>query len=326
MAALLLLLGLLLAQEPSRPPLPENLPRRGEANILRPSNPALEERVQFVYWPGDEERAARLLSALERAPNLPGLPPDVPVGATFYLAPDAEIWDALTGGQVPSWGAGVAIPDEGIAVIPLNDGPLSSLAARDRTALHEWAHLGLHDYLGGLRIPRWFDEGYAQWASDGWNVEEAWRLRVALARGSTPPLDSLALTWPVDRVGADLAYLLSASAVQYLVEGSGVRGIEIFLSRWRDLGDFEEAFRRTFGFTTGGYELLWAEEVKRRYGWVLVLYRTAPFWFLGGIGLLLLFGRRRTRDRERLAGLRANDPPDQPAYWSPEVDRPPEGG
>ncbi|MEX1258555.1 MAG: hypothetical protein WEG36_13150 [Gemmatimonadota bacterium] len=337
MAAFLLLLGLLLSQEPIPqstaptqeslwPALPAGLPRRDQASVLLPLDPALEPRVRFVYWPGDEERAARLLAALERAPYLPGLPPDMPGRSAFYLAPDMEIWNALTGGAVPSWGAGVAIPAERIAVIPLDGGPLSGLAARDRTALHEWAHLGLHDYLGGMRIPRWFDEGYAQWASAGWDVEEAWRLRVALARGGTPPLDSLALAWPVDRVGADLAYLLSASAVEYLVGESGERGMEIFLTRWRALGDFEEAFRQTFGFTTSGFELRWVEHVKRRYGWMLVLYQTAPFWLLGGVALLFLFGVRRRRDRERLAGLRANDPPDQPAYWTSEVDRSGEGG
>jgi hypothetical protein len=236
------------------------------------------------------------------------------------------MWRLLTGGEVPSWGAGVAIPAEQMAVIPLDGGPLSGLVARDRTALHEWAHLGLHDHLGGLRIPRWFDEGYAQWTSAGWNVAEAWRLRVALAGGGTPPLDSLALTWPSDRVEAELAYLLSASAVQFLVEGSGVRGIEVFVRRWRDLGDFEEAFRRTFGFTTGGFEILWVAHVKRRYGWVLVLYRTSLFWLLGGVALVFLFRIRRARDRERLAGLRVDDPPDRPDYWSAEVDRPTEPG
>jgi hypothetical protein len=100
----------------------------------------------------------------------------------------------------------------------------------------------------------------------------------------------------------------------------------LFLNRWRDLGDFEEAFRRTFGFTTGGFELRWAEYVKNRYGWVLVLYRTAPFWLLGAIALLFLFRARRRRDRERLARLRALDPPDRPTYWTAEVDPSAGGG
>ena len=291
------------------------LPRVDETVVLVPSVPELADRLRFVHWPGDGPRAARLLDAIERQPALPGLPPEVPTAAVFFLAPDVVTWDALTGGQIPEWGAGVAIPGQRLAVIPVDQGGRGSLADRDRTALHEWAHLGLHEYLAGLRIPRWFDEGYAQWASGGWDVGEAWRLRLSLARGGAPPLDSLNLAWPSDRASAELAYLLSASAVEFLIAESGERGMTVFLARWQESGDFEESFRATFGLTTGSFETRWVEHVKRRYGWVLVLYQTAAFWLLAGIALLLLLRVRRRRDRERMARLRASDPPDEPAYW-----------
>jgi len=291
------------------------LPRADEAVVLVPSVPELADRLRFVHWPGDGPRAARLLDAIERQPVLPGLPPEFPTAAVFFVAPDGVTWDALTGGQIPDWGAGVAIPGRRLAVIPVDQGGRGSLADRDRTALHEWAHLGLHEYLAGLRIPRWFDEGYAQWASGGWDVREAWRLRLSLAGGGAPPLDSLNLAWPSDRASAELAYLLSASAVEFLIAESGERGMSVFLARWQDLGDFEEAFRVTFGQTSGSFEIRWVEHVKRRYGWVLVLYQTAAFWLLAGVALLFLLRVRRRRDLERMARLRASDPPDQPAYW-----------
>ncbi|MEX0856168.1 MAG: hypothetical protein WD056_01245 [Gemmatimonadota bacterium] len=310
---LVLLLGFLLLQEPVQPP--TELPRSEEAQILSSEHPLLSGRVRFIHWPGDGARAARLLAAIERVPVLPGLPPEVPGVADIYLAPSMEIWDALTGGAIPEWGAGVAIPSRGIAVIPVNEGPTATLDDRDATAVHEWAHLGLHDYLAGLRIPRWFDEGYAQWVSSGWDFEEAWRLRVAHAGSGAPPLDSLTLNWPADRTDAQLAYLLSASAVEYLVAESGARGMEIFLTRWREMGDFEAAFRETFGTTTGSFESRWIAHVKRRYSWVLVLYQTAAFWLFAGLAIIYLFSVRRRRDRERMAKLRATDPPDLPAYW-----------
>ena len=165
---------------------------------------------------------------------MPGLPDTVPSRALFYLAPDAGVWDFLTGGQLPDWGAGVAIPARQMVVIPLFEAPAGGLRERDRTTLHEWAHLGLHEHLDGLRVPRWFDEGYAQRASGGWNVQEAWRLRLGLARGGAPPLDSLTLDWPRGRTGAELAYLLAGSAVEYLASESGERGLDLFLGRWRE--------------------------------------------------------------------------------------------
>lgn len=304
------------AQEPAPDAaLPDALPRGEDARTLSPEESALAGRLQVVYWPGGEERARRLLEVVGSRPGLPGLPDSIPTRAIFYLAPDPAVWDFLTGGEIPEWGAGVAIPSRRIAVLPLFDSPAGGLGSRDRTALHEWAHLGLHEYLDGLRIPRWFDEGYAQRVEGGWNVERAWRLRLALAGGGAPPLDSLTLDWPRGATEAELAYLLSGSAVQYLVQGSGERGLDVLLPRWRETGDFEEAFRRTFGYTSGTFESNWLRHVRRRYGWILMLTQTAVFWLFAGLALLVLWRWRVRRNRLRLARLRASQPPTRPAYW-----------
>jgi len=298
--------------------LPPGIPRGEEARLLLSDDPRFSNRVRVIYWPGGEERAARVLRTLEGFPGLPGIPAEYPRMATFYLAPDAEVWNALTGGAVPQWGGGVAIPSRRMAVLPLQTSSSGGLEARDRTTLHEWAHLGLHDYLRDLRIPRWFDEGYAQWASGGWDVGEAWRLRLALARGGALPLDSLTLSWPVNESSARIAYLLSASAVEYLFADSGSRGAEVFLERWRASGDFESSIRRTFGLTTSRFETLWVAHVKERFGWFVVFSQTAAFWLIAAILLLPVLRAKRRRRIERTARLRALDPPSSPVFWSGE--------
>jgi hypothetical protein len=310
---------------PLRLLLPPEVPGIEGARVVVPTDPVLQDRLRIVHWPGGEGRAQRALAVLERNPWLPGLPAEVPRRAVVFLAPDLARFDALTGGEVPHWGAGVAIPSRDRIVIPLFAHPWSGQGTEDRTLLHEWAHLGLHDHLRGLQIPRWFDEGYAQWASGGWDRTSAWRLRLVLAGGGAPPLDSLSLVWPRDRAEAELAYLLSATAVSYLAEGSGERGLELFLTRWQESGNLEEAFRRTFGITTGTFERQWLEHVKRRFGWVLVLSQSFVFWVFLGAVLLVLFRIRRRRDRERMARLRASEPPDSPAWWGPPP-HPPIGG
>ena len=180
---------------------------------------------------------------------------------------------------------------------------------------HEWAHLGLHQQLEGLRIPRWLDEGYATWASGGWDAAEGWKLRVALATGAAPPLDSLTLRWPRDRSGADLAYLLSATAVEYLVRESGERGLAALFTRWRRDRDFDEAFRRTYGVTRGQFEEDWRGFVKERYGWLFVLSHSVVFWLVLSALLLVMVWIRRRRNREAMARLRASEGPDRPAFW-----------
>jgi hypothetical protein len=234
---------------------------------------------------------------------------------SLFIAPDQSTFDELTGGAVPEWGAGVAIPSLNRIVVPGFGLQRARGWSEARVLKHEWAHLGLHQYLEGLRVPHWFDEGYAEWASGGWSPGEGWRLRVAFALGNAPPLDSLALAWPRDPVSANLAYLLSATAVEYLVRESGERGLGLFLDRWRSERSFDRAFRNTYGLTLGQFEEDWKVYVRKRYGWLFVLSHSSVFWLSMALALLVLMRIRRGRDREAMARLRAGEPPDRPAYW-----------
>jgi hypothetical protein len=212
-------------------------------------------------------------------------------------------------------GAGVAIPEEGVIVMPGFGLQRTQGWSEARVLRHERAHLGLHQYLPGLQVPRWFDEGFAEWASGGWSPSEGWRLRVAFALGNAPSLDSLVLDWPRDQASAQVAYLLSATAVEYLVLESGERGLRLLLERWREGGSFNLAFRGTYGVTLGQFEEDLKNHVRRRYGWLFVLSHSAVFWLGLGVALLVMVRIRRGRNREALARLRAGEPPDEPAYW-----------
>ena len=283
----------------------------------RPYQRLTGERVTVRYVRADSVKASRVLRVIEGFSALPGLPSSVPFGVTVYLAPDGVAFDSLTGGGVPEWGAGVAIPSDTAIVIPAYSSGRGRGWNDPRLLRHEWAHLGLHQHLGGLRVPRWFSEGYAEWASGGWNASEGWKLRLALVNGS-PALDSLTLSWPRSRTEAEIAYLLSATTLEYLVTSSGAHGLDVFLERWKETESFERAFRTTFGVTTGQFETHWRRYVKDRYGWLFVFSHSAIFWLMLTLAMLAMVRIRRGRDREVLARLRATDPPEDPAYWMPE--------
>ncbi len=217
---------------------------------------------------------------------------------------------------MPEWGAAFALPSEGLILVP-GYAPSGARGFEEgRVLAHEWAHLGLHQYLNGLNVPRWFSEGYAEWSSSGWNPASAWRLRVALALRQAPALDSLSLTWPARRGEAEIAYLLSATAIEYLVSESGVAGLESFLQSWKAEGSFEVAFRGTYGVTTGQFEEDWRAFVRKRYGWLLILSESLVFWGLLGVLLTGAWWVRRRQSRERMARLRATDPPPTPVFWN----------
>jgi hypothetical protein len=184
-----------------------------------------------------------------------------------------------------------------------------------RVLRHELAHVALHRYIGAARIPRWFDEGYAEWAAGEMDTQGAWQLRIAFARQRGPMLDSLELSWPVMSSDARVAYLLAASVVEYLVRESGPHALALFLQRWRATQHFEQALASTYGLSLDQLEIHWRRDVKKRYGWLAVVTQTSVAFTIMAVLVLVLYFIRRRRDRARLAILKATEPPDEPAYW-----------
>ncbi len=283
------------------------------------------------YQGRDSLRAARAVATLDAIEPLPALGnrtgADDPVGqpgsaraadlhVTLTVAPTREVMDSLVGGQVPEWAGAVAISERMEMIVPSGGFWPGSREEEVRVLRHEWAHLALAHELGRLRIPRWFNEGYAEWAAGSWQENGSLKLGLALAFGDTPPLDSLALTWPRDRVSAEVAYLLSASVIHYLVESSGVAGLEAFIAEWKRGSSFDGAMRVVYGATPGQLETDWRGWVKRRYGWLVVISHSSVFWTALVAALAAMFLVRRRYRREQMARLRAGEPPDTPEYWT----------
>ena len=271
--------------------------------------------IRARYQGRDSLRAARALATLTALGPLPALRP-VEVQATLTVAPTREVMDSLVGGRVPEWAGAVAIAERMEIIVP--SGRLWPGSRQEEVSMlrHEWAHLALAHEMGQLRIPRWFNEGYAEWAAGGWLDGGGLKLGVALAFGGAPALDSIALTWPRERAPAEVAYLLSASVLQYLVESSGTDGLEAFLEEWKESGSFDEGMRQTYGAPPEQLETAWRKWVKRRYGWLLILSQSVVFWIVLVCGLAAMFFIRRRYRREQMARLRAGEPPDTPPFWN----------
>lgn len=293
----------------------------GPSAAQQPPHELREGSFVVAYWPGHEELARRLLDLAPGLARLPALPPEALLGGEpvrIELAPDTTRLRELTGGGLPEWGAGAAIPAESRIVLPVSSGRPRDARALATVLRHELAHIALHRHLAPARPPRWFDEGYARWAAGEWGWESAWELRLAFALDRTPPLDSIALAWPASAADARVAYFLATTAVVYLVRRSGERGLAALLERWRDGATLDEAMRATYGMTVAQFEVYWRREVGRSYGWALAFSHSLAFWAAAGGLLVLLYRARRRRNDARLEGLRAAELPDAPAYWIPD--------
>lgn len=281
------------------------------------------DSLRVVFWPGDQPLAERAWRAASTPFHLPGLPEGASrIHGTIFLAPTPAAYDSLTRGA-PGWSAGVAIPSLRRIVVPAFQSQRTPPGDPISALRHEIAHLALHAYLPG-QIPRWFNEGYATWASGEWDEGAGWQIRLALLRRDAPLLDSLTLSWPRMAGQARLAYLLSASAVHHLAtRASGDRAFTAFLQEWRRQGSFEDALRTVYLITPSRFEAEWRAMVRSRYGWLLALSQAGVFWLILTILFLVLGTARRRYDRGRLEDLRQQDrmlPEPHPDTYSGEVD------
>jgi hypothetical protein len=171
---------------------------------------------------------------------------------------------------------------------------------------HELAHLALHEYLGDLP-PRWFDEGYASYAAREWNRDDVLAANLALALRGTPTLDRLDELFGGGSQSAQTAYALAYRAVLELASFDPDRGLSRFLAEWRRLGSLDRALRSADGLTLAGFEQLWQERTRRRYGALALLSDVTVAGLLSLMVVFPLYAARRQRDRRRMAQLIAAD-------------------
>lgn len=281
--------------------------------------------VVLVSWPETQALASALARSVAGSPPLPGMPAEVlrrGQRVVVYVAPDEPRFRQLTRGRAPEWGAGVAFPAEGVIVLPGYGSSRGGATGLRAVLRHELAHVALQRRLGEARVPRWFTEGYAVWSAQQLDADAAWLLRLAFVFNRAPPLDSLELRWPAESQDARVAYLLSATAVQYLNGLATPANFERFLDAWAATGTFERALRSTYLLSSAQFERLWRRQVRSSYGWLLFLTQGVVLAVFFTLLVLVLFAIRRRRDRRKLAALRAAEIPDDPAFWLETEEKP----
>lgn len=259
--------------------------------------------VRVAYEPRHEALAREVAAVATRPLPMPGFGRvAAPDSTTIILAATPAAFSTATGGGVPEWAGGVAIPDLRMIVLPVYPIPGVRPADAGATLRHEIAHLVVAERLPEP-IPRWFTEGYAEVAAGSWDVESGWTLRVAFLLGRAPRLDSLELAWPRSAGRARLAYLLSATMVDHLRRRTGEEGFALLMQNWRREGTLDRSVRVTWGMTMGQLEDEWLREVKRRYGWLSIAANVGLVWFAAMLlGFIALIPRRR-RNRARMEAM-----------------------
>lgn len=269
-------------------------------------------QVTAVAWPRQTDLAIRLAGEADRPADWPGLGRFAPGPVRLVVVPDARRLDSLTRGRAPRWGAAVALPATRTIVIRADGGDLS------RTLRHELAHLALHQRVE-VRVPLWFDEGYAGWAAGEWERLGVLELNLAVARGALPGFRALDGALRTSETSADAAYALAYSAVSELARRNPSGTLTPLLDRLAAGEDFEAAVLATTGLTVDRFEEAWQRAIRRRYGlatWLLA----GGGWLLVSLAVLVLVHFRRRADRPRREALNHGWEVDPEAVDGPELD------
>jgi len=251
--------------------------------------------VTAVAWPAQLRLAVELAGEAGRPADWPGLGRRVPGQLRLIVVPDARRLDSLTSGRAPHWGAAIALPDSRTILLRADGEELS------RTLRHELAHLALHQAVS-VRIPLWFDEGYAGWAAGEWDRLGGLELNLAVVRGAIPDLRALDGALRGSASTADAAYALAVSAVAELARRNPTGTLDPLMSRVAAGMDFDAAVRATTGLTIDRFEEEWQRATRRRYSlgtWLIA----GGGWLVLALVVLSLRRLRRRSDRVRRAAL-----------------------
>jgi hypothetical protein len=252
-------------------------------------------QVTAVAWPGQLSLATELARRAGQATEWPGLGRHSPGPLRLIVVPDARRMDSLSGGRAPVWGAAVAVPGSRTILLRADVDDLY------RTLRHELAHLALHQAVT-VRVPLWFDEGYAAWAAGEWERLGTLELNLAVVRGAVPDLRTLDGALRGSASTADVSYALAVSAVTELARLNPSHTLAPLLQRLRAGADFEASVYATTGLTVPQFENEWRHSLRRRYSLASWLVAGGG-WGILSLAVWALLRRRKRADRARRAAL-----------------------
>jgi len=251
--------------------------------------------VSVLSWPAQSRLAAGLGEMADRPAVWPGLGSRAPGRLRLILVPDSAALGRITSGRAPAWGAGLAFPSSRTIILRADNGDLR------QTLRHELAHLALHDAVR-VRVPLWFDEGYAAFAAGEWDRMDALRLSWIVLRRDLPDFHELDGALRGNSGAAEKAYTLAMSAVLELARRNPQGNLDLLMAQLQSGSSFEAAVAAATGLPLTVFEEDWARTIKRRYNLAIWL-SAGGFWLVVSLGVGVIWWIRRRADRPRRRAL-----------------------
>jgi len=170
------------------------------------------------------------------------------------------------------------------------------------TAKHELAHLLLHHKINRTHLPRWLDEGFAQWASGGIS-EVIMDNRTFLSRAAMQrhliPLHAISYNFPKDEAHMILAYEQSKSLVEFIQKKFGGASLLNILKQMANGDSIDDAVYNDLSISLKVLEDQWHKDLTSREMWFYYVstYLYPILFFLAAVLAVIGFIRYRIRRR-----------------------------
>jgi len=140
------------------------------------------------------------------------------------------------------------------------------------TFRHELAHILLHQEIEDSALPKWLDEGVAQWASGGMadilRTGEKDLLQQAVLSHRMIALKDITATFPVSPNRLILAYEESKSFTEFILKHYGEAKLRLILQGLAKNETIEETVYNNLGISLDGLEQQWKESLSKGDLWI----------------------------------------------------------
>lgn len=169
----------------------------------------------------------------------------------------------------------------------------------EATFKHELVHLMLHQNIPA--IPKWLDEGIAQWASSGIadiiNPYNENVLKQAALSNNLIPLRDLSLYFPDHPRGLVLAYEQSKSFIEFIESKYGKEKIVSILNNLKNNKSIRQAINEELSIELESLEQKWHKSLLRKYSWLSYIADNIIWVLFFAAALVTLVGYIRLRWR-----------------------------
>lgn len=195
-----------------------------------------------------------------------------------------------------------ADPQKGVAVLDCTR-LIKNRMSLSAVLKHELFHLYIHQHIRDVPIPRWLEEGVAQWVSDGVaeiiQPQRGSLLKRAAFQGRFIPLRYLEKGFPPGKQELILAYEQSRSITDYMIEQAGRRGLVLLLHTMASGIPVEEAIPRVFSSSLPSLEKTWQQSLARKTNWLVYVSIYLYEILFAGMAVLSILGFIRIIRKKR---------------------------